>query len=54
MDLNSGAAAPLASSGVLPFSEDGGRVMPISEVGRAHVFEAGDGREMSFLSGGGG
>ena len=35
--------------GVMPFSEDdGGRVMPFSEAGRAHIFEAGDGRVMSF------
>jgi len=34
--------------GVIPFSEDGGRVMPFSEAGGAHIFEAGGGRMMSF------
>jgi len=34
--------------GVMPFSEDGGRVMPFSEAGRAHTFEADGGRVMSF------
>ena len=34
--------------GMMPFSEDGGRVMPFSEAGRARFFEAGGGRVMSF------
>jgi len=34
--------------GVMPFSEDGGRVMPFSEAGRPRFFEAGGGRVMSF------